>query len=170
MWLFTHLCRLDKQDRRLKISLLWHLTSSLKHKLFWIEHLFQHFYFWKIVKSSFVICLGHLSFVKKQIGCNLWNTDIYYDFTKQQQTRCNLRNTDIYWDLTKQQQIGYNLWNSYWNIYFECFECECDSNILTKHFVLLSICNTFWNNYFAHKNLRLREFLILERPVDVSLV
>ncbi len=30
MWLFTHLCRLDKQDRRLKISLSWHLTSSLK--------------------------------------------------------------------------------------------------------------------------------------------
>ena len=30
MWLFTHLWRLDKQDRRLKISLPWHLTSSLK--------------------------------------------------------------------------------------------------------------------------------------------
>ena len=30
MWLFTHLCRLDKQDRRLKISLPWHLPSSLK--------------------------------------------------------------------------------------------------------------------------------------------
>jgi hypothetical protein len=30
MWLFTHLCRLDKQVRRLKISLPWHLTSSLK--------------------------------------------------------------------------------------------------------------------------------------------
>jgi hypothetical protein len=28
-WLFTHLW-LDKQDRRLKISLLWHLISSLK--------------------------------------------------------------------------------------------------------------------------------------------
>jgi hypothetical protein len=30
MWLFTHLWRLDEQDRRLKISLSWHLTSSLK--------------------------------------------------------------------------------------------------------------------------------------------
>ena len=30
MWLFTHLCRLDKQDSRLKISLSWHFTSSLK--------------------------------------------------------------------------------------------------------------------------------------------
>ncbi len=30
MWLFAHLWRLDKQDSRLKISLSWHLTSSLK--------------------------------------------------------------------------------------------------------------------------------------------
>ncbi len=30
MWLFTHLWRLDEQDRRLKISLSWHLISSLK--------------------------------------------------------------------------------------------------------------------------------------------
>jgi hypothetical protein len=30
MWLFTHLWRLDEQDSRLKISLSWHFTSSLK--------------------------------------------------------------------------------------------------------------------------------------------
>ena len=70
MWLFTHLCRLDKQDSRLKISLSWHFTSSLK---------------------TFTV----------------------------------------------------------------------DSNILTNIFVLSLNCNTFSNDYFAHKNHRFWEFLRL---------
>jgi hypothetical protein len=43
MWLFTHLCRLDKQDRRLKISLPRHFNFQFENIYCWIEHFNKHF-------------------------------------------------------------------------------------------------------------------------------
>ena len=52
---------------------------------------------------------------------------------------------------------------------FDSFIDSCQKR-RSVFFVLLLNLQHISNNYFAHKNLRLREFLILEPPVDVSLV
>ncbi len=52
---------------------------------------------------------------------------------------------------------------------FDSFVDPCQKR-RSVFFVLLLNLQHISNDYFAHKNLRLREFLILEPPVDVSLV
>ncbi len=66
MWLFTHLWRLDKQDRRLKISLSWHFTSSLKLLSNW-TFLSEHVDCVVFALNRFVNCVDRVVFASNRV-------------------------------------------------------------------------------------------------------
>ena len=65
-WLFTHLWRLDKQDSRLKISLSWHFTSSLKLLSNW-TFLSEHVDRVVFALNRFVNCVDRVVFASNRV-------------------------------------------------------------------------------------------------------